>query len=352
MNGLAGIVIGSGLVLFAALPGTNNYKLHDYGFGSGGGTSGTSNYSLEGIAGELSTETMSTDTYGLKPGLLGSRLAALPDAPAWQNPADWYNKLQLIIDPTGNPSDTTFAVAISSDDFVTTQYVQSDSTVGASLGPEDFRDYSGWGGGSGMNVIGLSPNTTYKVKVKARHGITSETGFGPEASAATSQVSLVFDIDVASSDSESSPPYLLNFGTVSPDSVIDSPESIWLDIESNAESGAFVYIVSDNSGLLSATVGHTINAVTGDLTAMNEGIGAQASSTSESSGGPLSVPLPFNGASSVTGAVDGQFRQLLTSSGPLSDGRASFLLKMKTSGATPAASDYVDVYTFVATAAF
>src|SRR5690606_19700416 len=120
----------------------------------GGGTGSTSNYSLEGIAGELSSPTVTTDTYGLKPGLLGSRLAALPDAPTWQNPSDWYNKLQLIINTSGNPSDTTYAVAISSDNFATTQYVQSDSTIGSALGPEDFRDFAGWGGGTGMNVIG------------------------------------------------------------------------------------------------------------------------------------------------------------------------------------------------------
>lgn len=352
MKGFLGIMVGSSVLLFAALPGTNNYKLHDYGFGSGGGTTGSDNYSLEGIAGELSNQTMSTDTYGLKPGLLGSRLAALPDAPSWQNPSDWYNRLELIIDPTGNPDDTTFAVAISSDNFVTTQYVQSDSTVGPALGIEDFRDYTGWGGATGMSVIGLSADTTYDVKVKARQGETSETGFGPEASAATSELSIIFDIDISATDSESAPPYVVDFGTVNPDSITDSPEAIWLDIESNAESGSYVYIVSDNSGLLSATAGHTIGAVTGDLSSLDEGIGAQNTSVSESSGGPLSVPSPYNGGSTTTGAVDGQFRQLLTSSGQLYDGRASFLLKIKTSGTTPAATDYVDIYTFVATAGF
>ncbi len=351
MKAVAGFLAG-GMALFAALPGTSNYRLHDYGIGSGGGTMGSSNYSLEGIAGELSSPTVSTDTYGLKPGLLGSRLAALPDAPTWQNPADWYNRLHLVIDPTGNPSDTTFAVAISSDNFATTQYVQSDNTVGPSLGMEDFRDYASWGGGAGANVIGLSPNTEYKIKVKARQGEFSETGFGPEATASTSQVSIVFDIDVAATDTETSPPYLVNFGSVNPDSVTDSPERVWIDIESNAESGAFVYVVSNNGGLLSATAGHTISAVTGDLAVLDEGIGAQNSSVGQSSGGPLAVPAPFNGTSATIGAVDGQFRQLLTSAGPLQSGRASFLLKLKTSGTTPAASDYVDVYTLVATASF
>lgn len=349
---LKGMVLISGALLFAQLPGTGNYQLRDYGFGSGGGTMGTDNYSLEGLAGEISGQFMGTDNYGLKPGLLGTQLANLPDAPVWQNVDDWYNKLQLIINTSGNPADTTYAVAISSDGFVTTQYVQSDSTIGAALGPEDFRTYTSWGAGDGMFVIGLTPGTTYEVRVKARHGEFSETGFGPIASATTSQASLTFDIDIASTDIETSGPYVLNFGNVNPDTVTDSPELIWLDLSSNAESGAFVYIVSSSGGLASSSVGYLIPAVTGDLSAITEGVGAQNSSATVSSGSSLTVPSPFNGSSNVIGAVDGQFRQFLSASGPLTGGRASFLLKLRTTSQTPAAADYADVYTLVATAAF
>ncbi len=352
MREITGLLLSGGLLLLAAMPGTSNYELDTYGFGSGGGTAGTGNYSLEGIAGELSTQSIGSDTYGLRPGLLGSQLANLPGAPTWQNPSDWYNKLQLIIDTSDNPGDTTYAVAISDDNFATTRYVQNDDTVGPSLGPEDFRDYTDWGGALGMNVIGLSPDTTYQVKVKARQGEFSETGFGPAASAATEQVSIVFDIDIASTDTETSAPYHLAFGDVLPDTVTDSPELIWLDIASNAETGAFVYIVSQNNGLLSAATSYTIDAVTGDLGSLSEGIGAQNSSVAESGGGPLSPANPFDGSSQNIGAVDAQFRQLVTSPGPLSAGRASFLLKLKTTPTTPAAGDYVDVYTLIATAAF
>lgn len=349
---LRGIFFGGVSLLFAALPGTSNYELRSYGFGNGSGTGSTDNYSVEGIAGELSGNSLGTDNYGLRPGLLGSQLANLPDTPTWSNDADWYNKLHLVIDTGGNPGDTTFAVAISNDGFATTQYVQSDNTVGPALGVEDFRDYSGWGSGSGLNVIGLTPNTTYEVKVKARQGEFSETGFGPVASAATSQVGLVFDIDVSSSDTETAAPYIVSFGDVLPDTVTDSPVRIWLDIDTNADSGAAVYVVSGNNGLLSAATSYTISSVTGDLGSLGEGIGAQSVSATQSGGGPLNAASPYNGTSSNVGAVDTQFRQLLTSSAPLDDGRASFLLKIKTSGSTPAASDYTDIYTIVASASF
>lgn len=346
------LALSGSLVLFGALPSTDNYKLRDYGFGNGGGQSGTSNYSLEGLAGDLGGDFTSSDNYGLRPGLLGSRLASLPDAPNWQNPDDWYNKLQLIINTSGNPDDTTYAVAISSDGFVTTNYVQLDNTVGAALGAEDFRDYAGWGSGSGMNVIGLAPDTTYSVRVKARQGETSETGFGPAASASTSEASISFDIDIASTDTESGSPYNLNFGSVSPGNVTDGPNKIWLDLSSNADSGSYVYVVSENNGLLSATSGHVISSVTGDLGSLGEGIGTRNDTVTESAGGPLQVTSPYDGTSDNIGVIDDQFRQMMSSTGPISDGRASFILKLKTSSMTPAAADYVDVYTVVASAGF
>lgn len=348
---IKGLFIG-GAALLAALPGTNNYKLHDYGFGSGGGSMGSSNYSLEGLAGELSGQTLTSTNYGLKPGLLGSRLAALPDAPTWENGGDWYNKLRLIIDPTGNPDDATFAVAISTDNFATTQYVQFDNTVGSSLGSEDFRTYADWGAASGINVIGLQPGTEYTVKVKARHGEFTETGFGREAAAETSELSLVFDIDIAATDTETSSPYVLDFGSVAPGNVTDSPSKIWLDLESNAENGVFVYGVSDNEGLASAATGYVIGTTSGDLDSLGEGVGARGDGAGESAGGPLAFGAQYDNGGNIIGAIDSQFRLMLSSSGPVNGGRASFLLKLKTSLATPAATDYVDIYTMIATAGF
>lgn len=352
MNSIFVGVLSVSVAAFAALPGTPNYELRDYGFGAGGtAESGTANYSLEGIAGELSAQDGSTANYGLKQGLLGVQLAALPDAPTFQNPDDWYNKLELIINTSGNPADTLYAVAISDDDFTTTQYVQSDNTVGAVLGLEDFRTYSSWGSGSGINVIGLTTDTEYKAKVKAAQGDFTETAFGPESAASTAQASLIFDIDIDSSDTETAAPYSLDFGNLSPDVVEDSPQMIWLDIDSNAESGAFVYITSQNNGLLSEQSGHTIASVTGDLSVLSEGIGAQSVSVAESSGGPLAVESPYDGTIESVGAISGSYQQIFSSTAPLDDGRAAFLLKIKTNSTTPAGS-YVDIYTVIATAAF
>ncbi|MDQ3064816.1 MAG: hypothetical protein M3Q36_00920, partial [bacterium] len=194
-------ILSVGLMLFAALPSTPNYELRDFGFGSGGtAESGTVNYSLEGIAGELSGLDGTTLNYGLRPGLLSTQLANLPSAPTISNPSNWYNKLLMVINTSNNPSDTTYAVAISDDNFVTTNYVQSDDTVGPALGLEDYRTYAGWGSGTGTTIIGLSESTTYDIKVKANQGNFTETGYGPEGTGATDVVSIAFDIDVAAAD--------------------------------------------------------------------------------------------------------------------------------------------------------
>ncbi|MDQ3123890.1 MAG: hypothetical protein M3Q14_04370, partial [bacterium] len=290
--------------------------------------------------------------YGLRPGLLSTQLANVPEAPTITNPSNWYNRLRMVLSTSNNPSDTTYAVAISSDNFTTTSYVQSDDTIGSALGLEDYRTYAGWGSGTGTTIIGLTENTIYDFKVKANQGNFTETGYGPEASGTTSVLSIAFDIDVAATDTETAAPYELNLGNVLPGSVQSSSDKMWLDIDSNAASGALVYVVSQNDGLASSTASYTISSVSGDLSALSEGVGAQSSSVSQSSGGPLSAPSPYDGTSDNIGIIDNQFRQILTSSSPLTAGRASFLLKVKVDATTPTASDYADIYTLVAAAAF
>ncbi len=64
--------------------------------------------------------------------------ANVPPAPTFTNPASNYDRLKVVVNPGNNASDAVFAIAISSDDFVTTQYVQSNATTGSILGSEDW----------------------------------------------------------------------------------------------------------------------------------------------------------------------------------------------------------------------
>jgi hypothetical protein len=95
------------------------------------------------------------------------------------NSSNWYNKLLLTIGPEANPSDAKFAVAISTDNFVTTQYVKSDFTVTSTLSFTDYQTYAAWGSGSGVMVRGLTRSTVYTVKAKAYRGHYTESGYGP-----------------------------------------------------------------------------------------------------------------------------------------------------------------------------
>lgn len=79
---------------------------------------------------------------------------------------------------------------------MTTYFIQTDDTLGTT---EAWQTYSGWNSGTGERVTGLSPSTTYKIKVKASYGSGSdaedtESGYSLTATAATAAPSLTFSI--------------------------------------------------------------------------------------------------------------------------------------------------------------
>lgn len=336
-------------LVFGALPASNNYKLQGYGLGSGGtagSTAGTKQ--LEAITGEISASQLAGTTYRLNPGFIEAQQANVPPAPTWTNTNSYYNKLHLTINNASNPSDAKFVVAISTDDFVTTNYVQSDNTVGASLGSEDYQTYVSWGGASGVDVIGLSPSTTYKVKAKAMHGNFSETGYGPTASAATVAPQLSFDIDVAATDSESAPPYSIGLGSLLAGTVASSTDKIWFDFATNAANGGKIYIYSLNGGLNSAAKSYTISSASADLDVSTEGFGAQSSSATQSAGGPISAVSPYDVSGNNVGVISSTIREIYSTANAITAGRASFLLKAKAKNITPAATDYAETITAIA----
>ena len=317
-------VLPLGASLLFAFPASTNFQLKDFGYGGGGVANSTSsNYAIEGIAGEQNATRLDSTTYGLGPGLQFTNQANVPPAPTFTNPANYYNRLLLSLATGGNPTDTIFAIAISSDNFVTTNYVQSDNTVGATLGLEDYQTYSAWGGGAGFTIIGLAASTTYKVKVKAWQGKFTETGYGPESSAATVGARLTFDIDVSASDTDTSPPYATNIGDLIAGSVTSSPEKIWVDFDTNGEAGGRVYVVASNAGLQSSRAGYTISSVTGNLTSLSEGFGAQGSMATQSAGGPFSIATAYNLASNNVAITDTTIREIFSASVPVTRDRKS-----------------------------
>ena len=349
------ITAASLLTLLAASPQSSTYLLESYGVGSGGAVNSTSTtYQASVISGEQGNaggSAGSTDTAGT--GLIPTRQAHVPSAPAFTNPASYYNKLHIIINNGGNPTDATFAIAISPDAFAsTTNYVQSDQTVGATLHTADLLTYAGWGSGTGVDIIGLLPNTTYTVKVKAQHGAFTDSAYSATAAAATVSPSISFDIDASATNLSTNPPYAVNFTGLVPNTVIDSTEKIWVSLDTNAQSGGKVFISSLHSGLQSIAASKTIASATADLALASEGFGGQSASVAQTSGGPLAASSPYASSTQNVGLFDTTIRPLYTSSGPIVGGRGQLQLKARATSSTPAGQDYNDTLTLIASGSF
>ncbi len=221
----------------SAGPTSTNYELKDYAFGGGGtATSSSTNYSIFGVAGEVEFGKPGSANYKAGTGLIYTLQANVPPAPTWTNPATNYDRLKLVIQTGGNPTDALYAVAISDDSFVTTQYVKSDFTIGSTLSLSDWLPYNtgatNWGGTAGKFIRTLKTGTTYQVKVAAKRGNFTETGFGPTASAATSNPSLTFGISSST----------LTFNNLNPaNSFTDNTKTTVLTTSTNAFNGYITY---------------------------------------------------------------------------------------------------------------
>lgn len=346
------IYIISSTLPVAAGPVSTNYELKDYGFGAGGTENSTStNYKILGVAGEVESSRSGSTNFQAGGGLVYTMMSNVPPAPALTNPGSFYNKLKLVINNGGNPSNAKFAIAISTDNFASDmRYVQNDNTIGTSLGLEDWQTYVGWGGASGINIIGLSSDTTYTVKVASKRGNFSESGFGPTAQVATVGPQLSFDIDVAPTDTKTDPPFSVSIGELTPATVVTAVNKVWVDLSTNGTGGGAVYVYGNNNGLASSTASYTINSVNGNLGSLSEGYGVRGSYTS---GGPMELVAPYNGGGDIVGILDTNKRMIFDSSGlDVTGGRAAFEIKAKASNVAPAESDYNDTITVIASATF
>jgi hypothetical protein len=338
-------------MFFATLPATTNYQLNSYGFGSGGtANSSTSNYSLEGISGELGGQTSTTANYNVKPGFVETQQANVPTISSFDNGSGrYYNKLHFVIDQQGNPSDALYALQVCiGGNFPcagTINYVKSDNTIGSTLTLTDYQTYTAWGGGSGTNIIGLLPNTTYGLRAKATQGKFTESGYGPSLTATTVNPSISFSVS----------PTSLSLGNLLPNTITDAPSPISLTFDTNASSGGDIYISGQNGGLRSTIAGFTIglSGTSGDLSSLSDGFGARVTATGQTSGGPLGAVSPYNsGTTTVVGVTDPVIRKIISSSAQVNTGTASVLIKAKAAASDPIANDYQEILTMLASASF
>ncbi|MDB5171005.1 MAG: hypothetical protein JWO35_699, partial [Candidatus Saccharibacteria bacterium] len=296
-------------------------------------------------------QSASTATASTKPGFVESQQANVPKLVSIDNNGgQYYNKLHFVVDKQNNPTDATYLVSVSTDNFVSDiRYVQSDGTLTNTISTSQYRTYSGWGSTSGSLMIGLLPSTTYSVRLKATQGQFTESAYGPASSQATAAPSLTFSLVTSAS---ASPPYIVGLGTLIAGSINTTADTVNTSFSTNGTSGGNVYISGKNGGLLSGSTGYKINAVSSDLTSVSEGFGAQNSSISQSSGGPYTVASPYNVSGTNVGIVGAITRSLYSSSLPVSGGSGVLVLKAKSATTDIAASDYQEILTFVAAGNF
>jgi hypothetical protein len=260
-------------IVLAETIGSTNYNIEDATLDGGGEPSSSTNYSSrDSISSEESGDSSSTN-YKNPSGFQTAAYPGVPATPTLTNTGGTlYNSLDFVVATgDGQQSDTTYAIAISSDDFTTTNFIQTDGTVGTS---EAWQSYTGWNSGTGERVTGLTPSTTYKIKVKASYGsgsnaADSESGYSQIASASTSSPSLTVSISGVSSGSTvagatttvTSTVTNIAFGSLTIGDGSPNVAAQNVTVSTNA-TGGYTSTVAQNQNLTS-TNGDTIASVSG-----------------------------------------------------------------------------------------
>ncbi len=217
----------------ATEPSSSNYKIQNYSFGAGGTVNSTStNFGLNGVAGEVEFGRQSSTNFKNGGGLTYLMKSNVPSAPTFTNPSSNYERLKFVINTSNNPTDTKFAIQVSTDSSFATniKYVKSDNTLGTSLTTTDYQTYTTWGGASGNYLTGLTPNTTYYMRVKAKQGNFTESEYGPSAFAMTVDPSLTFTVSSSS----------INFNNLNSGNSYNDTQSTRLHTSTNAYNGYLV----------------------------------------------------------------------------------------------------------------
>lgn len=327
-------------LIFASFGQSSTLELQSFSVGPGAtNTSTSSTYSLQGSTGEQTNGTITSTTYTNGNGSINTEQINVPLAPTLSNGGGTYtNELNMIINTNGNPSDTTYAVAVSTDNFATVNYV---GVSGALQSSQYYQSYTAWGGGSGSFITGLTSSTTYEVKVAALEGEFTNTNFGPYSSQATGASFTTFSVS----------PNSLSLGSLLPGS-IETSGNLTLGFSTSGATGGSVYVSGTANQLHSVTVSSTISSYSGNLTTPTQGFGLQVTSATQSTGGPLGSVSPYNVTGTTVGSESIVPAQILTTAAALSGGSSIVVIKAKASNITPAALDYSETLTFIAAASF
>lgn len=271
-----------------------------------------------------------------------------------------YDKARFEINGNNNPTDTLYAVAISTDNFANdTKYID-----GATFRPEDasnhdindFRTKSYWESET-FNIQGLNSNTLYYIKITALDGDFTQSDYSVPTSTTTGAGSIYFDIDIAPTSgttTESDAPYDIAFsGTddlVAGAAATKASSLIWMDIDSNSSGGVAIIGLAKNAGLYSATTSQTITSQNANLDTSNEGFGLQSfyiHNDSSSYFGNLTAMTNYDGNINNVGEISTTANKIYEGNGPIQNGRVALYLIAKAGTDKTPATDYSDELYFI-----
>lgn len=202
-----------------------------------------------------------------------------------------------------------------------------------------------------------------RIQVSDNATVGDGSAYTRKVCATVVQPTISFDIDTATSNTDTNPLYNVALGPLTTANASNSDNStinsIWIDLNSNASGGAVVTVVSSGGALKSVSVPtDTIPSVTGTMAPATANYGLCVASVTQSSGGALTKASPFNGATctsghvNIVGAVTTSPQNILTVSSDIVGGRSEIRVNAENSLTTPAHNDYADTLTFIATGTF
>ena len=368
--------------------GSTNYKIVGATTSTGGGLldSVSGNYSLMNSLGNISADPRVYSTnYRLQQDPSSNFIAAQPSVKCFETttngstscesgPAELlsggmvaicgaggcYNKARFELTPNGNPSDTLYAIAISTDNF-TNDIKYIDGTTfepesAANHNINDFRTESYWET-EVFNIQGLIANTLYYIRISALSGDFTQSDYSIASSATTGTGNIFFDIDIAPTSgtaTETSSPYTISFtgndDLMAGAAATTAPNLVWLDISSNSEGGVAVVQFGKNGGLRSATTTQAITSADANLDTVTEGFGLQSYYIhNDTSGylGDLTAESNYAGNINTVGAVETTANKIYDGDGPIQNGRVAMYLKARASTSRTPATDYSEEIYFI-----
>jgi hypothetical protein len=256
--------------------------------------------------------------------------------------------------PIVNPSDTLYAIMISTDNFVSDiRYIDASTFMPESYSTHNINDFmtkQDWEAET-FNIKGLDSNTTYYIKAFALKGDFTQTATGPIKSATTASGSVFFDIDIAGSTgytAETSPPHSIAFTgayeLIGGSAATTAGNRIWMDVQTNSDGGFAIVMRGVNGGLKSPTTTQTITSANANLDQVASGFGLQSEyidyDSSSPSFGQISATTNYSGTINSVGIISTSPNKIYDGDGPIVDGRMALKVIAKPGTSYTPATDY------------